>query len=98
WLKHPQGACPVTLVMKTVIYKNKLLGFHDFESLVFDVFFIKHIVFLRTQFSNPVRYCEKAGEEAILTGLLEIGENNGLRSRIKNRSKSKDFVVIFFNP
>ncbi|OFY28498.1 MAG: hypothetical protein A2309_13780 [Bacteroidetes bacterium RIFOXYB2_FULL_35_7] len=84
--------------MKTVIYKSKLLGFHDFESLVFDVFFIKHIVFLRTQFSNPVRYCEKAGEEAILTGLLEIGENNGLRSRIKNRSKSKDFVVIFFNP
>src|SRR3989339_1909267 len=28
----------VTLVMKTVIYKSKLLGFHDFESLVFDVF------------------------------------------------------------
>ncbi|HBX49724.1 MAG TPA: hypothetical protein DEH02_01495, partial [Bacteroidales bacterium] len=58
WLKHPQGACPVTLVMKTVIYKNKLLGFHDFESisassmyhLVFDVFFIKHIVFLLTLF------------------------------------------------
>jgi hypothetical protein len=29
------------LVLKTVIYKSKLLGFQDFASLVFDVFLSK---------------------------------------------------------
>jgi hypothetical protein len=31
----------VTLVLKTVIYKSKLLDFQNFESLAFDVFLLK---------------------------------------------------------
>ena len=32
WLKQPPVVCPVTLVLKTVIYKSKLLGFQHCES------------------------------------------------------------------
>ena len=33
WLKHSTSVCPVMLVLKTVIYKSKLLDFQNFASL-----------------------------------------------------------------
>src|SRR3989339_207799 len=78
----------VTLVMKTVIYKSKLLGFHDFESLVFDVFFVKHIVFLQTKKRNFKSIIK-------IIQLINHSINAGIRWRMHVFTQSSD---LFFFP